>query len=162
MKKYYIPPNAPPPICPNIYLKRTQKDSSEVETSAKITFDDIESGVAILPHRTRQGDSSIVISAPAGTFDDWEDVPKRQKIVRQGDSINTKVNKTVNTPVAYIPLYNDTPKRAIAPLPENFQNNPHAINLGECPDELKTGMNALKPISVSVDPNQILECHSYR
>lgn len=135
MKKYYIPPNAPPPLrIEDCLSKRTQKDSSEVKpTTKRQTFDDLE---------TRE-------KAPIRT--------------RQGDLMTTRVNKVVNTPVAYIPLYNDVPQRAIAPLPDESLQvmHPGAVVI-ECPPELKMGMNAGKPINLAVDQNQILECHSYR
>lgn len=137
MKKYYIPPNAPPPLtmeqCTN---RSTQKDAADIKPTTKpLTFDDIEG--------TRK-------------------TPKR---IRQGDSITTSVAKTVNTSVAYISLYNQAPQRAIAPLPNNSLEiiHPGAV-LIECPEELKMGMRRNKPISISesYDPNQILECKTYR
>lgn len=117
--------------------------------------------------RRTQKDSADVKPNPKPlTFDDLETAPKAPIRTRQGDSMTTRVNKVVNTPVStsvYIPLSSDVPQRAIAPLPSDSLQvmHPGAV-LIECPPELKIGMNALKPISVSGDPNQILECHTYR
>ena len=135
MKNHYIPANAPPPLeIENCFSKRIQKDSAEfVSTARPLTFDDLES------------------------------MPKPSIRTRQGDSMTTRVNTVVNTPVVYIPLSNDVPQRTIAPLPDDVLQvlHPGAVVI-ECPEELKMGMNAFKPIPISNDPNQVLECHTYR
>lgn len=97
------------------------------------------------------------------TFDDLETAPKQPIKILQGDSLSKSVNKVAHTHVGYIPLSGNAPQRAIAPLPnDNLQVlHPGAV-LIECPHELKMGMNASKLAGVAIDPNQILECKSYR
>ena len=135
MKKYYIPPNAPPPL--TVTPRSIQKDSIEIKpTTKKLTFDDLETREKP-PIKTRQGDSITT-------------------------SVNKPVNKVVNTAVVYIPLSHDVPHRAIAPLPSDSLQvlHPGAV-LVDCVEELKKGMNVVKPISKSIDLNQVLECHPY-
>lgn len=137
MKKFYVPPNAPPPLSVQPYTNRTQKDSVEVESSPKrLTFDDLETREKA-PQRTRQGDSMTTC-------------------------VNTVVNKAANTPV-YIPLSANTPQRLIASLPSDTLQVLHpGATLIDMPEELKMGLNTGKAIPISIDPNTVLECHSYR
>jgi len=151
MKNHYIPPNAPPPLrIENCLSKRTQKDSIDIDSTAKrLTFDDIETA------------------------------PKPPIRTRQGDSMTTRVNTVVNTPVIKAPLpvvdgscrglgaesFAPLPTgygqvihdREIAPLPSNFRGNPHAVVI-DAPQEVFRGMVRKQSPQVPNDMNAVLPC----
>ncbi len=152
MKNRFIPPNAPPPLeIENCFSKGTQKDSVDVKTTAKrLTFDDIET-MKKPPIRTRQG-----------------------------DSMTTRVNKVVNTPVIREPMqitdgtcrgaanfapipqdYNQVSSdRKIADLPKNFHANPFAVVIDDAPQEIFRGMQRPKQApQLPTDMNGVLQCH---
>jgi hypothetical protein len=151
MKKYYVPPNAPPPIPIESYLsKRVQKDSANVESTARpLTFDDYES-------------------------------MRKPPIRTQGDSMTARVNKVVNTPVIkegmqitdgtcrgagagnFAPIPQDyghvSTDRQIARLPINFNGNPHAVVI-DAPAEIFRGMQQPKKApQVPNNMNAVLSC----
>lgn len=149
MKKFFIPPNAPPPLTVQPYTIRTQKDSVEfVSTPKRLIFDDIETA------------------------------PKMPIRTRQGDSMTTHVNRIVNTPVVTPPAQitdgvcrgtgNFAPipqnyghvssDHQIAQLPSDFRGNPHAVVI-DAPQEIFIGMQRPKQApQMPTDMNALLPC----
>ncbi|MGI2909543.1 hypothetical protein [Tolypothrix sp. VBCCA 56010] len=152
MKKYYIPPNAPPPLrIEDCLSKRTQKDSADIKPTAKKL-----------------------------TFDDLEVMPKTPIRTRQGDSMTTSVNKVVNTSIVTAPAQivdgtcrgqgagNFAPipqnyghvssDRQIASLPEDFRGNPNAVVI-DAPQEIFRGLERPKQSpQTPTDMNALLPC----